>query len=76
MTLKPYLLEYNHAGTRWCVEVPAASFEDAEERKRAIYYARVLGTVEAKIPAGPGSGLLVRAFCWLRNRLSCRVGAC
>jgi hypothetical protein len=65
---RDYLLEYYHNGAKWNVTIPATSFEDAHERAQQLYYAKVLGTVEAVIPAR--LGILVRATCWLRSRLS------
>ena len=61
-----YSLEYTHQGKRWSVNIQATSFEDAKERARALYYAEV-GKVEMSIPAFPGTGLLVRAMCWVQN---------
>ena len=67
---RPYLVEYRHEGSDWGLRIQARSFEDAAERLRQLYYnGKVLGTVEAEIPAGPGIGWLVRAACWLRNTL-------
>lgn len=62
---RDFLLEYSHKGSRWTFTIPATSFEDASERAKQIYYARVLGTVEAVIPAR--LGFLVRIACWLKN---------
>lgn len=66
---KKYLLEYTHEGSNWCINVHATSFEDAKARAQAIYYARVLGTVEAEIPAYTGVRWFVRVFTWMRNWL-------
>jgi hypothetical protein len=58
---KTYLCEYGHDGARWCVEVKAASREDAAARLKAMAFARVEGEVvlSGKVPLG---GLLRRWF--------------
>jgi hypothetical protein len=43
------------------------SFEDAEERCKQIYYGKVLGTVEMRIPYHSTSGPLARLICWWKN---------
>lgn len=63
---RKYLVEYNHDDAQWLITLYATSLEDAGERLRKIYYGKVLGTVEAEIPALTG-GWLPGVVCWLRN---------
>lgn len=65
-TYKKYLLQYYHDGAHWDIILHATSKDDARERARQIYYAKVLGTVEREIPASVG-GWLPRMICWVRN---------
>jgi hypothetical protein len=63
---RKYLVEYNHEGAQWSITLYATSFEDAAERLRKIYYGRVLGTVEAEIPAAMGRWI-PSIVCWVKN---------
>jgi hypothetical protein len=65
---RKYLLEYYHNGAKWVIQLDATSTEDARERARQIYCAKVLGTVEAETPRA--LGFSARAACWLQNRLT------
>lgn len=62
---KHYLVSYNYEGSRWNIEVPAASFDDAEARVRALSFAKVDGELFAKIPASVG--FLAPLMAWLGN---------
>ena len=62
-----YLFEYYHDGSWWNLIIPARSIEDALERINIVHRARLLGTVEAKIPAIAGSKSLSRIICWWQN---------
>ena len=62
-----YLFEYYHDGAWWSLVIPARSEQDAIERINLIPRAKLLGTLEMEIPAGPGAGWLVRMMCWWRN---------
>lgn len=64
---KTYLYEYHHDGSQWTFEIVARSAEDAQARVDKMPLAKQLGTLEMKIPAGPGAGLFVRLFCWWKN---------
>jgi len=63
-----YLVEYYHNKSSWILKIRAASPEDAQERCRQIYYAKILGTVEMEIPVR--LGIFAHLGCWLRNLLS------
>ena len=56
-----YLFEYRHDGSEWGIEIVAKSQQDAQERLKAISWARYKGEIAAKIPV-PGGGLLNRIF--------------
>lgn len=56
-----YLFEYRHEGSEWGIEIMATSPQDAQERLKALSWARYKGTVAATIPV-PGGGLLNRIF--------------
>jgi len=59
-------VSYRHKGQQWCTELHAESFEDAEERVRALgSWGRVDGEIMARIPAG--AELLARIVAGLGN---------
>jgi hypothetical protein len=60
-----YLFEYRHDGSEWGIEIVATSQQDAQERLKAISWARYKGEIAAKIPV-PGGRLLNRLFARLR----------
>lgn len=62
---KVYLFEYFHDGSRWTLQIPATSMDDAQARVRKLPLAKPLGEVVAIIPASAGP--LVRCYCWIRN---------
>ncbi len=64
---RQFLLEYFHDGAWWTVTIHATSFEDAQARVEQLRYAKVLGTVEMKVPAK--FGLFARMACWLQNAI-------
>lgn len=64
--MKTYLIEYEHDGKEWIVEVKADSLDDAQARKLAMYRGVVIGELMMTIPAC-GTGWLVRAVCAARN---------
>lgn len=68
MNYKRFLIEYQHEGSSWGAEIQATSFDDAEQRLRALQYGAVLGEIVGTVPAVPGSGLWARFVCWWKNR--------
>jgi hypothetical protein len=60
-----YLFEYRHDGCDWGIEIVAKSPQDAQERLKAISWARYKGEIAAKIPV-PGGKLLNRILARLR----------
>jgi hypothetical protein len=56
-----YLFEYRHDGSEWGIEIVAKSPQDAQERLKALNWARYKGEIAAKIPV-PGGRLLRRLF--------------
>lgn len=62
---KYYLVDYNYQGERWCIELPADSWEDAQARLRRLAYGQVVGEVKAVIPLG--NRTTERIINWLRR---------
>lgn len=58
---KPYLFEYRYDGAEWSIEIMATSRADAEQRIRALTWARYKGELVAKIPV-PAGNLIRRAL--------------
>lgn len=58
---KRYLVSYRHDGAQWNIELPAASFEDAERRLSQMHFGRVDGEVVATLPGsmGPIASILI-----------------
>ncbi|MBP0439443.1 hypothetical protein [Tianweitania sediminis] len=56
-SFKPYLFEYRHQGADWGIEILATSPADAQERLKALAWARYKGETVAKIKV-PGGGAL------------------
>jgi hypothetical protein len=61
-----YLFEYYHENSWWTLEVPAASEQDALDRIQKLPLAKLLGTVQMKVPKQ--YGIFARLICWYRNR--------
>lgn len=47
---KVYLCDYQHQGHKWSVEISAVSFEDAEQRLKALKYGKIVGELKLSIP--------------------------
>lgn len=62
---KTYLFEYQHEGTRWSIEIPASSEEDARERLLKLPDAQYRGVVQMKLRVE--LGIFARLLCWLHN---------
>lgn len=56
-----YLFEYRHDGSEWGIEIVATSPEDAQERIKALGWARYKGEIAATIHI-PGGRLLNRIW--------------
>lgn len=63
--MKSFLVNYQHGGQRYALEIHATDPADAKARLGSLLYGQVLGEVEGKVPASIGP--LARLFCWLRN---------
>ena len=50
---KYYLCDYRYEGEKWCIEIPAESWEDAKARLKRIAHADVVGEVKATVPVQP-----------------------
>ena len=66
--IKIHLFSYNYEGAEYSLEIPANSVQEAKERLSKMTFARYDGELVTKIPATPGTGVLVRLVTWLRNR--------
>lgn len=69
-----HLFEYIHGTSKYVIDVPADSSEEAIARLRSAgQNAKYLGVRMGVIPAGiPGAGWYVRFRCWLHNVLARR----
>ena len=63
--MKAFLVNYQHGGQRYALELHATDAEDAEARLNSLLYGRVLGEVTAKLPASLGP--LASLICSFRN---------
>jgi hypothetical protein len=63
MAERRFLFEYRLHGAEWCLEIVAASPEEARERVKALAWAQYRGEVFAtiRVPSAP-----VRFLMWLR----------
>lgn len=66
--MQTFLFEYRHEGADWGLTIQARDAADAQERIKALAWARYQGQVFAKVPAA--GGLFVRAAVWIRNIFS------
>ena len=66
--MKAFLVNYQHGGQRYALEIQATNAEDAKARLGSLMYGRVLGEVAGKIPGSLGP--FARLFCSLRNALA------
>ena len=63
--MKPFLVNYQHGGQRYALEILATDADDAQARLGSLMYGRVLGEVVSKVPAPAAP--LARLICSLRN---------
>lgn len=64
-----YLFEYRHDGSEWGIEIVAKSPQDAQERLKAISWARYKGEVTMTIPVS-GARLVPRIMAHLRKLIT------
>ena len=50
---KTFLASYPYRGQQWNIEIPAESFDEAEERLKNLCFAKVDGELKATIKAPP-----------------------
>lgn len=66
--MKTYLYEYHYQNSRFMLELPADSQEEADERVAVISSrSKYVGELSMKIPAA--MGWFARLYCGLRNWL-------
>lgn len=63
--MKAFLVNYQHGGQRYALELRATDAEDAKARLNSLLYGRILGEVTAKVPATIGP--LASLICSFRN---------
>lgn len=62
-----YMVDYPYQGSKYCVDVYATSWEDAEARLNAIKgWGKIAGEVHEVVPALTGMGWLSRLYVRLR----------
>ncbi len=66
--MKTFLVNYQHGGQRYALEIRAADEADAKSRLGSLVYGRVQGEVSAKLPFPLGP--FARLFCSVRNALA------
>jgi len=66
--MKSFLVNYQHGGQRYALEIPAIDAADAKARLGSLLYGRVIGEAVVKVPASLGP--LARLFCSLRNAMA------
>jgi hypothetical protein len=64
---KYYLCDYQYEGEKWCIEIPADSWQDAQARLSRLAYGRVVGEIKATIPASLGP--LAKLWVWIADSL-------
>lgn len=68
---RAYCCTYEHEGSRWCLEIRARDWADAEARVARLGSLRLEGELMASIPCGPATRpaatALARAVCAVRN---------
>ena len=67
MRYKKFFFTYPFNGKKWCGEVYAQTWEEAEAKIRAMDWGKIDGEHVASIPASVGSW--VPLLVWLRNLL-------
>ena len=66
--MKSFLINYQHGGERYALELQATDAEDAKARLNSLLYGRVCGEVAMKLPASLGP--LASWICSIRNMFS------
>ena len=71
--VRTYMLDYPFRGGKYCLEMAADSWEDAEERLAAIKaWGKIEGEIYATIPVTPRTqwfgGLMARLIVWWKSR--------
>lgn len=65
-----YLVEYGMDGSRWIIDVPAASPEDAKRRlATAASFGEILNPLGESYRVPAAVGFWVPTWVWLRNAL-------
>lgn len=62
---KTYLCDYQYEGSTWSVEISATSFEDAENRLKALNHGEIVGELKLSVPIPVKQTWLERLMQWL-----------
>lgn len=65
--MKPFLVNYQHGGQQYALELHATDAEDAKARLNSLLYGRVMGEVAAKLPSSLGP--IAALICSVRNAM-------
>lgn len=63
--MKAFLVNYQHGGQRYALELHANDAEDAKARLNSLLYGQICGEVAVKVPASLGP--LASLICTVRN---------
>jgi hypothetical protein len=63
--MRAFLVNYQHGGQQYALELHATDAEDAKARLNSLLYGRVLGEVAVKVPAFASP--LAKLYCTFRN---------
>jgi len=63
--MRPFLVNYQHGGQLYALQLHATDAEDAKARLNSLLYGRILGEVTAKVPGSLGP--LASLICSFRN---------
>ena len=66
--MRTFLVNYQHGGQRYALELHAIDVEDAKARLNSLLYGRICGEVAVKLPAPLGP--LASLICSVRNAFS------
>lgn len=66
--MKAFLVNYQHGGQRYALELLATDAADAKARLGSLLYGQVCGEVAVKLPSP--LGLFAKALCSVRNALA------
>lgn len=67
--MREFLFTYRFNGSEWGTSVFAKDAAQAQEKIKAMAFARYDGELKMRVPAAiPGAGIFVKLFVWLKSR--------